>query len=299
MRQHKGQSLLDFHPDYTVIDIETTGIRSNSSSIIEIAAYKYRNYTYVDKFCTLVKPEQPISSFITNLTGITNDMVFNARHIQDVLYDLLDFIDDDILIAHNANFDINFLYDACLLHLNKPLANNFIDTLRLARRLVKDSKNHKLITLAQYFNIEESTHRAEQDVITTQHLYLNLKKIYNAQPDAFKPKKKVKQPIKLERLTPIDQLNKDHYFYNKNVCFSGKMNLFTKKNAEQITLNLGAQINTNVTRNTDVLILGDIDDQIKRFGKKSNKHLKAETMAANGQPIDIITEDVFLDIIKK
>lgn len=71
MREQKGNSLLLFPNDYTVIDIETTGLSPEYDEIIEICALKYRNKTLIDKFCSLVKPTSPVDEYITSLTGIT------------------------------------------------------------------------------------------------------------------------------------------------------------------------------------------------------------------------------------
>lgn len=173
-RKYKGKCITHPQTHYIVLDIETTGFNYPSANIIEICAKKYDNHQYIDTFKTLIKPNGTINDFITNLTGITNAMVHIAPYPHEVLPDFLIFIEDTPLIAHNANFDINFLYDTCIDVLGTPITNDFIDTLELARRFVKDSKNHKLETLAQHFNLDTPNHRAEQDVDVTQALYLIL-----------------------------------------------------------------------------------------------------------------------------
>ena len=111
IRDKKGQSLLLFPNEYIVFDIETTGLDASYDEIIEIGALKIKNNEIVDKFTSLIKPKYPIDEFITELTGITNEMVKDAPLINEVLPRFIDFIGDEILVGHNINFDINFVYD--------------------------------------------------------------------------------------------------------------------------------------------------------------------------------------------
>ncbi|MBQ7596713.1 MAG: 3'-5' exonuclease, partial [Clostridia bacterium] len=131
-RIYKGRSLLIFPADYTVIDIETSGLSPEECEIIEISAVKVRNDKITDTFSQLIKPERRISAFITSLTGITNDMVKYAPDIKSVITDFADFIGSDILLGYNVNFDINFLYDNMVKHLGTPLNNDFVDVLRFS-----------------------------------------------------------------------------------------------------------------------------------------------------------------------
>ena len=102
----KGKSLLEFLTDYTVIDIETTGLYSEFDEILELSAVKYRNNKMIDKFTTLVRPEEEIDEYITDLTGITNEMVANAPSIEEALPKYLDFIGTDIVVGHNVNLSL-------------------------------------------------------------------------------------------------------------------------------------------------------------------------------------------------
>ena len=140
IKRNKGKSCLLFPDNYTVIDIETTGLDSRYNSIIEVAAIRVRNNNIASTFSSLVKPDQYyvldksefdsdyldctdfllddenngfyyIDSFITELTGITNKMLFDSPEPKAVLNDFLKFLGDDLLIGHNVIFDINFLYD--------------------------------------------------------------------------------------------------------------------------------------------------------------------------------------------
>ena len=175
-RKFKGKSLLDFPNDYTVVDIETTGLFA-SCEIIEVSALKFRNETLVESFSSLIKPARPISGFITHLTGITNDMVQNATSASEVLQQFYNFLGKDIIIGHNVHFDVNFLYDKLLEHNGLILDNSFVDTLRLARKALPNLPNHKQITVAEHYGIvTDGAHRALRDCEICNACYLNLKR---------------------------------------------------------------------------------------------------------------------------
>lgn len=176
IRNFKGKSLLVFPKDYTVIDIETSGISPTDSEIIEISAIHYRDCEKREIFSTLVKPRNRISYFITELTGITNDMVRYAPDITRATAAFYDFIGNDILMGYNVNFDINFLYDNLMIYHGIPLTNDFVDVLRFARKALPDLSNRRQTTVAAYYGINiEGAHRALKDCEICNACYNKLK----------------------------------------------------------------------------------------------------------------------------
>ena len=177
-RPLKGKSLFEFPDDYTIIDIETTGLSSFGAEIIEVSALRYRGDELAAQYSELIKPAAPIPYFITQLTGITNAMVRTARPRTDVLGEFRDFLGGDVLIGHNVNFDVNFLYDEFTRYLSAPLANDFIDVMRLSRRYLPNLPNHKQITVAEYFCLDTAgAHRALKDTELCAGNYLGIKRI--------------------------------------------------------------------------------------------------------------------------
>lgn len=167
----KGIHLDTLPNDYTVIDIETTGLSSVRNEIIELSALKIRNNKVSKTFTTLVKPQGKINYFISRLTGITNQMVASAQPIDSILDKYIEFIGNDIIIGHNVNFDINFIYDNYLKYFNKEFSNDYIDTCSMSRKIC-NLKHHKLNIVADYYNIDSSGHhRAEQDCYMTYKIY--------------------------------------------------------------------------------------------------------------------------------
>ena len=175
MREYKGNSLSELVDDYVLVDIETTGLSPQKDDIIEIGAVKVKDNKIVDEFQTLIKTDRKLSNTIVNLTGITNEMLDKGEEISKVMEDFLEFAGDNVLVAHNANFDINFLYDKSEKHLNKYLKNDFIDTMKMSRRLLPGLDNYKLGTIAKHYNIDYSkAHRGLEDVKITYEVYSNL-----------------------------------------------------------------------------------------------------------------------------
>lgn len=297
----KGNSLLEFPNNYVVFDLETTGRVSYSDEIIEIAALKILNGKVVEEFNQLVKPSSSINNMITKLTGITNSMVKDQNNILVVGKEFDSFVGEHIVVAHNANFDVNFIYDNFKKYEIGIFNNDFVDTLRLARHLVKDSKNHKLQTLISYFDFDDiGSHRAMADTRNTYKLMLELKELYAKNPEAFLPKIKRFDTLNLNEIeseNATDEIDEENPFFNLNVCFTGIMNNFTKQEIGQEIANLGGILQNNVTLKTDILILGDVQKQIDMYGSKSIKHKRAIELQDNGQEIKILEEKDLIELI--
>ena len=165
----RGESSRKLPADYVVIDIETTGFDPRTQEIIELSAVKVRNDAVVDQFTTLCRPKARITSAVTRINRITNDMVKDAPKIDEVLESYLSFIGDDIIIGHNISFDINFINTNCINLLGKEFDNYFIDTLILSREACENLQHHRLSDMVEYFNIDnEPLHRGLNDCHATQ-----------------------------------------------------------------------------------------------------------------------------------
>ena len=154
---------------FVVIDLETTGTSPDSCAITEIGAVRYRGGERVATFQTLINPGSPIPPFITVLTGITEAMVYPAPLIGEVIPALLEFIGGAVLVGHNLRFDTSFIDAALVADGRERLPNRRVDTLGLARRLLRDEvPDMKLGTLARHLRVEETpNHRALADAQAT------------------------------------------------------------------------------------------------------------------------------------
>ena len=164
--------------EFIVFDLETTGLNPSQHQIIEIGAIKFKNGKKIDEFNSFINPGVKIPAKIKEITGINDRMVKDAPGLKEVITDFIDFAGDGVLVAHNADFDYGFIRTA-LENLEIEKADyTVLDTLGLSRAVVKDSKNHKLNTLAKYFGVNlENHHRALDDAAATAEVLTNLLKI--------------------------------------------------------------------------------------------------------------------------
>lgn len=157
---------------FCVLDIETTGSDRGGDLITEIGVVKVRGGECLGTMATLVNPGKAIAPSVVVLTGITQAMVASAPHIEAVLPTLQEFLGDTVIVGHNVGFDMGFI-NAALLRSNRALMRNtVIDTLPLARRLVRDEvPDCRLGTLANRFRLDHKpTHRALDDALATTDL---------------------------------------------------------------------------------------------------------------------------------
>jgi DNA polymerase III subunit epsilon len=157
------------HVTFVVVDVETTGGSPASDSLTEVAAARYRGGELLGTYQTLVHPDGRIPPFITALTGITDAMVSDAPTVAAMLPSFLEFVGGGVVVGHNLRFDLSFLHHAMSCTGRDRLANHTVDTLALARRLVRDTvPDCKLATLARVLGLpHQPSHRALTDVLAT------------------------------------------------------------------------------------------------------------------------------------
>lgn len=156
----------DIDTEYCVFDIETTGLSFRTEKITEIGAIKIKNGEIIDTFECFVNPQKPIPYEVIKVTHITDDMVRDAKTIEEVLPEFLEFVGQDVLVAHNANFDIGFIRHFAKMQ-GLKFDNTYIDTLTIARDMFPEYKKYKLGIIADNLGIRvDVAHRALDDVKT-------------------------------------------------------------------------------------------------------------------------------------
>lgn len=302
-KREKGKSIISLPDKYIMIDIETTGLSPDWDSIIEVAAIKIDNGEIINEYSSFVEYNDKLPEFITDLTGITNEMLIGAPSPQIVMRELSDFIGKDIIIGYNVNFDINFLYDYFDKHLNQKLDNDYVDCMRIARKLYPEQKHHRLKDMVSLFNIKIDTeHRALDDCRTTKFIYDNLQNVIASR---YKDKKqfiklffKISKGVNAKGITTTKtNFDETHPLYGKKCVFTGVLEKMIRQEAMQFVVDLGGEVQNNVTKETNYLILGNNDYCTSIKGGKSNKQKKAEELLIKGQDISIIPENVFYDMI--
>ena len=169
MTNPNGQSFLD---SYVVFDLETTGFQPNIHKIIEIGAVKVKGGVITDRFSSFVNPNVPIPYKIEELTGINDTMVMDAKVIEEVLPEFIEFCNDSVMVAHNADFDMGFInYNMALLGIKREYT--VVDTVGLARNLLPALNRFKLDTVAKALGISlENHHRAVDDAGCTAEIFI-------------------------------------------------------------------------------------------------------------------------------
>ena len=188
--------------NYVAFDLETTGLSAETDYIIEIGALKVIEGKVCERFMTFVKPPISISPMITNITGITNEMVASAENTEKIIRDFVLFCEDYPLVGHNIMFDYKFtkkytdMYDLQFEHVG-------IDTLQIARKVHKDLESKSLGRLCEYYHIQnQAAHRAYHDALATAKLYQTLAHHFeDTQPQLFQASQLSFKPIKTQPCT--------------------------------------------------------------------------------------------------
>ena len=170
----KGDADTGFDGTFICFDIETTGLSAARDKITEIGAVKVENGVITDTFSTFANPEMPIPQKITQLTGITDDMVKDAPSQSEAVGAFLEFAGDNVLVAHNAPFDTSFIAKACE-DMGREYNYTSIDTVAISRAILKDIKNCKLDTVAKFLRLGDfNHHRATDDAEMLARIFINL-----------------------------------------------------------------------------------------------------------------------------
>ena len=156
---------------YVVFDVETTGLSAIYNDLIQVAASKMYKGNIIAEFDEFINPGHPLSAFTTELTGITDDHVKNAKPLVQVLKEFQEFCKDTVLVAHNASFDVGFMNANYERHGLPKITQPVIDTLEFARNLYPEYKRHGLGPLTKRFGVAlEHHHMANYDAEATGRL---------------------------------------------------------------------------------------------------------------------------------
>lgn len=276
-----GKLLLAYPDDYTVLDIETTGLNPQNDYITEISAIKYRNNRRVDEFSSLVKPDLSIPYYITRLTGIDDAMVADAPSIDEVILSFMDFLADDIIAGYNVGFDLSFIAENLAGYYAKRLANNYVDVMKLAQNELPFLGRYKQTAVAEYFNIATAgAHRALVDCNICNGCYQKLKELVVADYRLPPQQRELVLAHSSSSLKPLA---------DRNIVLLGSFDGLYLKNLQEILTELGASVAYHVTAVSDMVIVGTADASVCDGADLQ----RAVSMKNAGKNIYILKEDVF------
>jgi len=286
--------------EFSVLDVETTGLSARNNRVIEIGIVKVKNLKIVDKYSTLINPGCDIPYFITQFTGIGNSDVESSPSFYDTAEEIEEFIGNSVISGHNLSFDEGFLRYEFIRNGYEPLSNLNVCTMKLSRKAFPELKSKSLASVSTHLRINnKNSHRALSDAETTAKVLIKLIKKLSKEKDI----KTLQQLIKFESaVIPMNlslKLSKDmydslyslpsspgvYYFLNKKneVIYIGKAKSLkdrvrsyfsstaagkTKKIAKQAAI-----IKTEVT-NSELTALLLEAESIKLINPKHNSQLK-------------------------
>jgi DNA polymerase-3 subunit alpha (Gram-positive type) len=165
--------------EFVVYDTETTGVSNEFDELLEIGALLVKNGKVKQEFHRYIKPVKPISQEITEINGITNEMVEKAPSAYEAIQDFLLFAGNKVVVTYNGDaFDNKFIKNASQFYFGKSFWNRSIDVMTLAKKILKkptDVKDYKLGTCVDFFKVKfDNRHTANSDCLATFKLYIEL-----------------------------------------------------------------------------------------------------------------------------
>lgn len=298
----KSRCELSVPHEFVAVDVETTGFSPIKDDIIELSAVRYRDGQEIEAFESLAKPRMPVNSFISSLTGITNEMLADAPTSAEVVRDFIRFAGESVLVGHNVVFDLNFIRSTAERNEFPEVTNEFIDTLPVMRRMYPKLKSYKLDALVEACGLSgDGFHRAGYDCRMTAAILLHAANgSAVAQIDAEKPKRRrFREYVKTSELHPegvtIDEGNP---CCGKVFVFTGELSHFTRRQAMQEVVNRGGCCKSSVTRNTNFLVEGGFEGIDVGDDGESTKQQRVRELQLKGCDIQIISESAFLDMLE-
>ncbi len=217
--------------DYTVIDLEMTGLDPKTETILEVGAIRVREHTVADTLQFFVQPGRKIPEKITKLTGITQQMADGGITRQEALQRVVSFVGEDVLVGHNLIFDYSFLKQLAVNE-RVPFEKKAVDTLKLARKLLTEPEKKSLDSLCAYYHLgNENRHRALDDCEATMELFELLQREYATVHEAdFVPKPLQYRPKRQTPATPAQlrrfrELVEYHRLEKEDLCRLLKRNM--------------------------------------------------------------------------
>lgn len=305
-RPEGGANLYSLPTSFVAVDTETTGLDFDLCNIIEIGAVKVENGQIIDSFKTLIKVDEKLPPFIVHLTGISDEMLVDAPLLNEVMADFDAFVGDSILLAHNASFDINFLYTAYERTLGKPLSNDYVDTLRVARRALPQLQHRTLPDLCEIFEVvNEGEHRAYSDALATVQCYLRMRDIViesfgneSAYANSFARATTSGANLRAKDIVATaDDIDEGRPLFGMRCVFTGVMTSMVRADAMLALKNVGGEPQDSVRKDTDYLVVGN-DGYSSAMQSAPGKIKKAQANQLKGLPIQIISEDTFLAMLE-
>ncbi len=253
--------------NFVALDIETTGFDFEKNEIIEIGAVRFKDGKEEKEFSQFIKPKKKVPKFIKKLTNITDEQLNSGVRLSEALKKMLEFIQGDVVVCHNTSFDIGFLNTKLESNNLERIANETLDTLDLSRIYLPFILNHKLGTVAEYFDIDlTKAHRAIHDAKATGSILVSIIKFIDRNIS-------LKLNHRLFKVSKLDKYNTGlTSFLEKIVSYQKKSAILSKKMGKDVQFHNRNYIEHKSTEKEDV----SIDDIFHEDGLFSHNFEKYE-----------------------
>ncbi len=301
---------------FIAIDFETANNNSNSACSIGIAVIE--DLKILETRHWLIRPpELYFHPFNISIHGITEDDVRNEPSFNELWPEIRSYIDNNLIIAHNASFDLGVLRHVLSTYNIDYPESHYSCTLRISKKVWKGLLSHSLESMTDHLSIEFQHHNAEEDARACAEIAISAcnEKNANSLPDliekinlvcgCIKPGDYIPSQdsysynnIRISDIKPeCDSFDQGHIFFNKKFVFTGTLETMNRKDAMQSIVNLGGMCASTVGQSVDYLVIGVQDYSRLNGNSMSSKMRKAGELISQGYDIEIIKEDDFLKLL--
>ncbi|SUM78682.1 DNA polymerase III, alpha chain PolC-type [Staphylococcus saprophyticus] len=292
--------------DFVAIDLETAN--ADRSSICALGMVKVKGNEIIETYYTLVNPETYFDGFNVMIHGIDEEDVVDSPTYENIYDDITTFTNGYNLVAHSTRFDMYAIAD-CMTKYNLPIwTNNYFCSQRISEELRTGLASYRLNDLVYQFGLTPFDHhnaledaKASAEIITyfIQNNELESVELFcdthNFKIGKLNKNGFVKQQNSKATKIELDYNNiipqEDNIFFDKKICFTGKLQKYTRKEVAQVVTNIGANWVDRVTKDVNYLVIGNLENLEKATGyKESSKIKKAKANAKKRLPIQILSE---------
>ena len=278
--------------DFIALDFETAN--ADMSSICQIGLADFKNGLLQEEWKTYIDPEDFFDEINISIHGIDECTIEGSPILPDVLNRLYNYLDGRIVVCH-THFDRVALQQACFQYNLHTPSCTWLDTARVTRRTWEQFawSGYGLLNVCDSLGYQFAHHDALEDAKAAAHILLAA--VAKTGIDLQSWLKRVEQPI-----DPIDPIaregNSEGSFFGEVLVFTGALAL-PRREAADMAAKIGCTVANGVTKDTTILVVGDQDVKKLAGHDKSSKHRKAESLIKKGQPLRIIRESDFKELV--
>lgn len=289
--------------DFVAIDFETANSKRDSACALGIAIVKENKV--IERKSWLIKPNKlEFYWYNIKIHGITEDDVIDKPEFNEIWPELKPYLENNIIVAHNASFDISVLRGLSKIYKFDMPQTKYICTRKLARKLWPGLASYKLYTVAKrHLKINFKHHDPSDDAYACAMILIKAIQALNIKDETellnvIAPIYTRHESLRFKDIiTNKTEFDENNLFYNKTIVFTGTLESMARREAMQRVLDVGGKCGDTLIKETNYLVMGIQDYEKFADGEKSSKFKKAEKLISEGKDLEVITEDEFLNML--